>query len=61
MAQSFDVSILAKDQFIALLNDDYPLLKFAADMLTFGEPIAATGENPVKNTELVLTGIPNKG
>lgn len=61
MAQSYDVSMLAKDQFIALLNDDYPLLKFAADKLTFGEPIAATGENPVKNTELVLTGIPNKG
>ncbi|MND14883.1 hypothetical protein D3C81_498270 [compost metagenome] len=61
MAQSYDVSMLSKDQVIAMLNDDYPLLKFAADKITFGEPIAATGENPVKNTELVINGVPNKG
>ncbi|MNQ00177.1 hypothetical protein D3C85_128200 [compost metagenome] len=61
MAQSYDVSMLGKDQVIAMLNDDYPLLKFAADKITFGEPIAATGETPVKNTELVINGVPNKG
>lgn len=61
MAQSYDVSMLSKAQVIALLNDEYPLLKFTEENIVLGEPIQATGENPVKNTELVLTGVPNKG
>lgn len=61
MAQSYDVSMVSKVQVLALLNDEYPLLKFTEENIVLGEPIQATGENPVKNTELVLTGVPNKG
>ncbi len=56
----YDVSMLSRDQVLALINQSAGL-SLTWDQVSFGEPIAATGENPERNTELVVTGIPNSG
>jgi hypothetical protein len=56
-----DISLLSKDQVLALVNTKNPSLNLTFEKVTFGEPVAAGGENPERNTELVLTGIPGKG
>jgi hypothetical protein len=59
----YDISMLSKDQVLELLN-----MSVAADghvftnaNVEFGTPVAATGVDPVRNTELIITGIPNNG
>jgi hypothetical protein len=56
-----DISLLSKDQVLALVNEQNPGLNLTHEKVTFGDPVAASGENPERNTELVLTGIPGKG
>ncbi|MNO12968.1 hypothetical protein D3C76_25880 [compost metagenome] len=56
-----DISLLSKDQVLALINEKNPGLNLTYEKVSFGEPVAASGETPVKDTELVLTGIPGKG
>lgn len=56
-----DISLLSKDQVLALINLRNPGLDLVHEQVTFGEPVAATGETPERDTELVLTGIPGKG
>lgn len=56
-----DISLLSKDQVLALVNEKNPTLHLTFDKVTFGEPVAASGESPERNTELVMTGIPGKG
>lgn len=56
-----DISLLSKDQVLALINEKNPGLNLTHEKVTFGEPVAATGETPQRNTELVLTGVAGKG
>lgn len=56
-----DISLLSKDQVLALVNEQNVGLNLTHEKVTFGEPVAASGEAPERNTELVLTGIPGKG
>lgn len=56
----YDISMLSRDQVLALINQSAGL-SLTWDQVEFGEPIAATGENPERDTELVITGIPNSG
>lgn len=56
-----DISLLSKDQVLALVNEQNVGLNLTFEKVTFGEPVAASGETPERNTELVLTGIPGKG
>lgn len=56
-----DISLLGKDQVLALVNEQNPTLKLTYEKITFGEPVAASGEDPERNTELVITGIPGHG
>lgn len=56
----YDVSMLSKDQLLALINEQTGL-SLTFDHVNFGEPIAATGENPTRNTEIVLNAIPYSG
>lgn len=56
-----DISLLSKDQVLALVNEQNPGLNLTFEKVTFGEPVAASGEAPERDTELVLTGIPGKG
>jgi hypothetical protein len=56
----YNVSMLAKDQVLALINDEN-LLNLTFDSVSFGVPTAAPGEAPERDTELVIEGIPGKG
>ena len=56
-----DISLLSKDQVLALVNTQNPGLDLTFEKVSFGEPVAATGETPARDTELVMTGIPGKG
>lgn len=56
-----DISQLSKDQVLALVNGQNLGVVLTQENVTFGEPVAASGEAPERNTELVLTGIPGKG
>lgn len=56
----YDISMLAKDQVLALINDETGL-SLTFDQIEFGTPIAATGENPTRDTEMVISGIHNSG
>lgn len=56
-----DISLLSKDQVLALVNTQNPGLNLTFEKVSFGEPVAATGETPARDTELVMTGIPGKG
>lgn len=56
----YNISMLSKDQVLALINQSAGL-SLTWDQVEFGEPIAATGENPERNTELLVTGIKNSG
>ncbi len=56
----YDISMLSKDQVLALINQQAGL-SLTWEQVEFGEPIAATGETPTRNTEMVITGIPNSG
>lgn len=56
-----DISMLSKDQVLALVNTQNLGLNLTAEKVTFGVPTAASGEMPERNTELVLTGVPGKG
>lgn len=56
-----DISLLSKDQVLALINEKNPGLNMTHEQVVFGEPVAATGEAPERDTELVLTGVPGKG
>lgn len=59
---AYNVSMLAKDQVLALLNDENPRsLPFSLDNVILGVPTAAQGETPERNTELTIEGIPTKG
>ncbi len=56
----YDISMLSKDQVLALINQSAGL-SLTWDQVTFGEPVAATGTSPTRNTELIINGIPNSG
>ena len=56
----YDISMLSKDQVLSLINT-HSGLSLTWDQVTFGEPVAATGETPTRNTELLVTGTPNSG
>lgn len=56
----YDISMLSRDQVLALINQSSGL-SLTWEQVEFGEPVAATGETPERNTELVITGIPNSG
>lgn len=56
-----DISLLSKDQVFALINSSNPGIVLTEENVTLGEPIAATGIDPERNTELVITGIPGQG
>lgn len=56
----YDISMLSKDQVLGLINEKAQL-SLTFDQVSFGEPIAAGGENPERNTELKVFGTPNKG
>ena len=56
----YDISMLSKDQVLALINQSSGL-SLTFDQVEFDVPIAATGETPERNTELVITGKFNSG
>lgn len=56
----YNVSMLAKDQVLALINSDNDL-ELTFEKVIFGLPQAATGESPERDTELTLEGIPGMG
>lgn len=56
----YDISMLSKDQVLSLINQQASL-SLTWDQVEFGEPVAATGEAPERNTELIINGIKNSG
>lgn len=56
----YDISMLAEDQVLALINESAGL-SLTWEQVEFGVPVVASGENPERNTELTITGIHNHG
>lgn len=56
----YNVSMLAKDQVLALINSENSL-NLTFEKVIFGVPTAASGEAPERDTELTLEGIPGMG
>lgn len=58
---SYDVSMLSIDQLFALLNESVPGHHFDETNIEIDTPIAATGADPQRNTEVIVRGIPGMG
>lgn len=56
----YDISMVSRDQVLGLINEKAGL-SLTFDQVSFGEPVTASGDSPERNTELKISGIPNKG